>query len=64
MRGAASHNIDDVNFIDTVYESSLMQQPTAQMPMKYSGHVEYSFTNEEKQFSDTKSEVFSGMYGE
>jgi hypothetical protein len=68
--GAAAYNIDDVNFIDTVNESSLMQQPTANMPMKYSKHVDYSFTNEDKQFLDTESDGtcvidnFIGMYGE
>ncbi len=40
------YNIDDVKFIDTVNESSLTQQPTANMPMKYLKHVDYSFTNE------------------
>jgi len=54
--GAAAYSIDDINFIDTVNESSLTQQPTANMPMKHSKHVDYSFTNEDKQFLDTESE--------
>jgi hypothetical protein len=68
--GAAAYSIDDINFIDTVNESSLTQQPTANMPMKYSEHVDYSSTNEDKQFLDTESEGtcvidnFIGMYGE
>ncbi len=54
--GAAAYNVDSINFIDTVNESSLTQQHTSQMPMKYSEHVDYSFTNEDKQFLNTESE--------
>ena len=67
--GAAAYDIENINFIDTVNESSLMQQPTHQMPMKYSEHVDYSFTNEDKQFLNTDNENtcvidnFIGMYG-
>ncbi len=68
--GAAAYSIDDINFIDTVNESSSTQLPTAKMPKKYSKHVDYSFTKEEKQFLNTDNENtcvidnFIGMYGE
>ncbi len=48
--GNATFKVDSINFIDTVNESSLTQQHTSHMPMKYSEHVDYSFTNEDKQF--------------
>ena len=48
--GAAKYNVDSINFIDTVNESSLTTQHTTQMQMKYAEHVDYSFTNEDKQF--------------
>jgi hypothetical protein len=68
--GAAAYKIDSINFIDTVNESSSTQQPTSQMPMKYSEHVDYSFTNKDKQFLNTDNENtciienFICIYGE
>ena len=43
--GAATCDVDSINFIDTVNESSLNIQPISQMKMKYAEHVDYSFTN-------------------
>ena len=60
---------DEINFIDSVNEKYLTTQPTSQMPMKYAEHVDYSFTNEDKQFLNTESEGtcvidnFIGLYG-
>ena len=71
--GAAAYKIDSINFIDMVNEPSLTQQLTSQMPMKYSEHVDYSFTDEDKQFLNTDIskatptcviDNFIGMYGE
>ena len=67
--GAAKYNVDSINFIDSVNESSLTTQHTTQMPMKYAEHVDYSFTNEDKQFLNINSEGtcvidnFIGLYG-
>ena len=72
--GAATYNVDDVEFIDTVNESSLSQQHPSQMKMKLADHVEYSFTNEEKKYLNTDTnkqstgtcviDNFIGLYGE
>ncbi len=67
--GAAKYNVDSINFIDSVNESSLTTQHTSQMPMKYAEHVDYSFTNEDKQFLNIESagtcviDNFIGLYG-
>ncbi len=47
--GAATHNVDDVDFIDTVNKSSLTQQHPSQMMMELADHVDYSFTKEEEE---------------
>ncbi len=44
------HNVEDVEFIDTVNESAWTQQPPAQMRMRSVEHVDYSFTNEENKY--------------
>ena len=67
----ATVNLDSVDFIDTVDESKLTTQHPTQMKMKYSEHVDYSFTNEEKKFLNTDNKLtgtcvidnFIGMYG-
>ena len=70
--GAATYNVDSINFIDTVNESSLKIQPISQMKMKYAEHVDYSFTNVDKQFLNTYEKEacgtcvidnFIGIYG-
>ena len=53
--GAAKYNVDSINFIDSVNESSLTTQHTSQMPMKYAEHVDYSFTS--------VIDNFIGLYG-
>ena len=69
--GAATYNIDEINFIDTVNQSTLTHQQPSQMKMKYAEHVDYSFTKEEKKFLNKDSlngtcviDNFIGMYGE
>ena len=69
--GAAKYNVDAINFIDTVNESSLTQQHPSQMKMKLAEPVEYSFTHEEKKFLNKDGltgscviDNFIGVYGE
>ena len=69
--GAATYNIDEINFIDTVNQSTLTHQQPSQMKIKYAEHVDYSFTKEEKKFLNKDSlngtcviDNFIGMYGE
>ena len=45
-----AYDVESIDFIDTVNESSLKLQPVTQMKMKYAEHVYYSFTNEDEQF--------------
>ena len=57
---AATYDVDSINFIDTVNESSLKIQPISQIKMKFSEHVDYSFTDEDKQFLNTDKKEASG----
>ena len=68
---AARYNVEAINFIDAVNESTLTTQHPSQMKMKYAEHIDYSFTNEEKKFLDKVPlnggtcviDNFVGMYG-
>ena len=70
--GAATYNIDFIDFIDTVNQSTLTHQQPSQMKMKYAEHAHYSFTKEEKKFLNTDDKLngicvidnFVGIYDE
>ena len=66
--GVATFNFDEINFIDTVNQSTLTHQQPSQLKIKYAKHAEYSHTKEEKKFLNINGtcviDNFIGMYGE
>ena len=63
-----NYDVNNIEFLDSVNESSLTSQHPSEMPMRQVGHVQYSFTNEETKFlNDTNTcaiDNFIGVYGE
>jgi hypothetical protein len=56
-----NYDVNNIEFLESVNESSLTNQHPSEMPMRQAGHVQYSFTTEETKFLEDN---FIGVYGE